>query len=1086
MQLLEMIFEVSMTRISRLFWGFLLLFSLHLPAQVQDLAGSAWMEAFNNGDFETVIAELPAWLQNVEWDLQGIPLYFLAESYYNLAVAETNTQTAISHFKAALENFDDCTNHADMSVSDYRHTALYKKGWSQFRLAELGDSNPRRLYQDAYESFSQVEDQAPDNLSLYSLYMAGDARLRQAVLERYAIFSKDPDAAEVNADIGLLNDARRKLEQVINRQHALEDLKTAARIRVKDVYYQIAKIYQNVTTSIFQNINDQNKGGSPFEAMQFYISRADYLADVSILPADKREMIEPVLVYSDAMSLLNLYLLQPDNQLSLTLTNKIENIPDDPYAAEKLFRKGNRDQANQVLREGPFAQLSLNTGFYARAANNIPEAYYWFGFVKSVVLPDQALPEFNTFLQETEATSANLRQKVLKEDAELRKFSLDIERIMRLQNSGQKQRQLRSLEPQVEAFQPTIARIQKNKEQLLQRIGILLEISGPGNQNEKAGRIYRNILNQNPSVAEELIQELLPQAAATTGLSRAAYLDVLDILCLIISNSYPNKSNFYQGIVLSLKAEISDNQNEKIQLFQQSAEILQNITEKYRDEALYIRGRSLFFAKEYKDANAILKDLINRRNSLRALFYLGESFRVNSNGRAARRCYQVIKDRTQNAAGGTFWFNNADAAANIANNEGNENVLNDINISSVTFPDELLLDDDGNPISYEGLADSRYLQTQLAREGKELLMKFSLPKRTLYPSPIQIAKSQIVAEGVFPDVSAVPDERRGAITASLMLVLVTPPADDQSAYRVSFDGEIMPSNSEGVYTKDQIDLNDSVRVRIERPGYYPIIDTHTFQSPGVDSVFVVPTEHLTFSSQGKANAKEAVIFPDRLDNNIILNSVGDDLPKKSDLYQDFLANPTLRDYVFHPQLNTYLIVDAANNRIVRAPTPNTRVALADPFSLTFADPADALDSPEGITVDSDGLVYIADWGNHRVLIFEMSGTLLKAVGAFGANNSSGEDPKFMFPTRVTVAESNEGLTFNGRTVKPDKLLFVADRTGVHLIDARGTYWDTVLQVGDANFDAGSFYGIKASRQQNAITLQVADRQKQEILEYVAR
>ncbi len=1054
-------------------------------AFAQNLAESVWMEAFNAGDFEKVVAEMPAWLEPVEWDLQGIPLYFLAESYYNLALAETNVQRARTHLQAALKNFEDCLKHADLNVSEYKNTALYKKAWSNYRLAELGGSEPEKLFQKAFEDFSQIDKQANDNLALYGTYMAGDAKLRQAVLARYTAFSKTLVPAEVNSIFALLAEAADKFKAVLNQQHALDDLKIAARIRLKDIDYQKAKIYQNVTTDIFQSLNDPNKGASSASSTQQYLNNANYLADVSLLPATKKETVESALLYSDAITALEQYLTAPESQRSLTFTSKIDNVPDDPYAAEKNFRKGNRDQANEILNEGPFLQLTLDNSLYARAAGEIPEASYWHGFVKSVLVSDRALPELNAYLERVGTSSLSYRQQVFKEDAELRKLSLDLERIMKIPNAAQKGQQLSALEQDVEKFRPTIARIQANKEQVMQRIGIAKEINKGGNQNDIAGRIYSNILRQNQALAEQLIQELLPQAASATGLTGESYLRVLDVLCLITSSTYPNESNFYKGIVLSLKAEINSNQTERANLFRESASVLAQVTGQYRDEARYIQARSLFFAREYDDATEILTDLINRKNSLRALFYLGESFRMSGNGNAARRCYQVIRQQTQNADGGTFWFNNAGAAGNTANTQGNDNALRGINIESVRFPDVLLVGDDGQAITYEGLADSRFLQSLLANQAKELLMKFGLPKRTIYPSPNQLVKSQIVSEGIFPELFPIPDERRGAITATLRLMLVTADGSDLGGFRVSLDGEIMPSTADGVYIKEQIDLNDSVSVRIDRSGYYSFIEMHTFKSPGVDSLFVVPTKTLKFTSQGKGRQKDAVVLDGRLDGNMILNTVGDALPSSSNLYQDLNSNSSLRDYVFHPILNTYLVVDAANNRIVRAPTADTQINLASPFTLTFGGKADALNSPEGIAVDSDGNVYIADWGNHRVLVFDMSGSLTKTIGAFGVNPKPGDHPVFQFPTRISVAENTKGISYNGKTVFADKLIFVADRNGVHVIDERGFYLDKILSTSDSKFSAGSFYGIRAEGYGKSMKLKLVERSEDNIQVYEA-
>ena len=732
-------------------------------ATAQDFSNTRWMDYFNRGKYDSVVVELTAWVKNVPWEKQGIPLYFLGESYYNLALTEETAPASIKLFQNAFANFEECLQRPDLQVSTYRHHAVYKQAWSLFRLAEIGSQAPINSYTQAFTTFMQVEDQAPDDLPLHSAYMAGEARLRQVIVTRYDLLSREPVASEVNSAFAALNNAREQFERVLDASPTWDGLKIAAQIRLLDVDYQFGKLYQGLTPNLFSAVNDGNKRGTAYETAAFYFSRAAYPGVSSRLTAQLRQTVQPILIYSDALTLLNTYLMQPDNQVSLRFSDKIDSLQASAYDYEILFRRGNRDQANPTLKEGPFFNLSSENSYYARAAAGIPEANYWLGFVRMVLNQERALDDFNAYLESLPASGLTLRKQVLREDALLRRHGLALDRIMQIQNRNQRLSQLRELVQRVEEMQPRIARIQSEKDQLLARARISVEISRGGNEDTIAGRIYTDILNRNIDIAEELIQELLPQAASTTGQSRASYLDVLEILYFIIQEQRPDEAQFYRGITTSLNAEISPSESEKRQLFSEAAAILANVGGQYRNEAQYIRARSLFFAQNYDEAQQLLTELVNQNQSVRALFYLGELFRAQENGVAARECFQVVQEKTQNKPGGTFWYNNATAAISLSNTEGSDQPLEPVNLTAVQYPDVLLRDDTGQPITYEGLADYDYLQIQLAQESVDLLQQFGLPKRTIYPSKNRLAQSHIAAEGLFPDFVAPIDERRGEI-----------------------------------------------------------------------------------------------------------------------------------------------------------------------------------------------------------------------------------------------------------------------------------------------------------------------------------
>ena len=1048
----------------------------------QDFMQSQAMNSFNMGRYEDVVDQVPDWIEenNIARERQGVALYFLAESFYNLGLTADDRGAAFYYFEESLANFEQCVTRADIRVEypKYLYMAGYRTGWCHFRLAESGSSNAAAQLGAAYASFSDTNPNAPDSLKILSSYMAGESRLRQVILRRYNVFSKQSAlASEINELLRLLNDAGEHFRTVVADEISNE-LKFAASLRLKDVYYARGKVYQGASNGLFDNLNDPNKQDSPSATARFYFEQADYSQLFSQVQGN--QTLARILLYSGAMRYLSIYLQFQDDFSSLRFTDKIDSLENNEYDSEKLFRRGNHDHATEMLTEGPFYELSTQNSFYRRAAADIPEAWYWFGFIKSILNQDDALENFERFLQALNDQPANMRQRILMEDARWRAITHTFENTLRIDNRRQRRQQLDELQSRMDEFQPNTGRVQQEKQRLMTQIQISKEIAS-GRANI-ASNIYQNVLNSNLDMALDIVKELLPLSASVTGESRARYIDVLDILFSITEDRRPNETQFYRGVTISLNAEIQAVAAEKEVLFEKAAETLDGVGGIYADEAEYVRARALFFAEKFNDAQRLLTNLINEEQSVRALFYLGELFREKENGNAARSCFEQVMDVTENKEDGDFWYNNAQAAINLCNNQGPLNVLNDVDIDGVDFPDELLTVD-GTNLTYEKLADYDYLQSEKAQQSIALLMQFGLPKRTLYPSVNQLEFSQFVAEGIFPDFQAPIDEKTGAITSGLELRILFPQGISGENSTVELDGESLTPEQTGIYSKELIPLNAKKTIKITTPGCYPYIEEHTFTRAGADTVLVNLTPTLKYVKKDGDVGIKTDLFPKRLDQNIILQQEYQ-LTRNSKLYRDFAENIYLRDYAFHNQLEKILIVDANHDRILSFPNSDVAVARGTVFPLDFGAEPDSMDSPEGIAIDSDGTIYIADWGNHRILVFDNNGSLLRKIGSFGKENNIGEPVKFIFPNRIAIAEDKSGALYENKRIFREQYLYVTDRNGVHLVDDKGHYLDTFVSA-SSNFPKGSFYGIGVKGYGKDSELYLARRKQNEIIRFLA-
>jgi tripartite motif-containing protein 71 len=101
-----------------------------------------------------------------------------------------------------------------------------------------------------------------------------------------------------------------------------------------------------------------------------------------------------------------------------------------------------------------------------------------------------------------------------------------------------------------------------------------------------------------------------------------------------------------------------------------------------------------------------------------------------------------------------------------------------------------------------------------------------------------------------------------------------------------------------------------------------------------------------------------------------------------------------------------------------------------------------LQFPEGIAVDADGEVFIADTGNHRILVWTAAGKPLRSIGSFGSLANWRNPPQFNHPT--------------GMLLLPMKRMYVADSLNhrIVVVDEQGqvaNHWGEQGR-GDGQFD----------------------------------
>ena len=151
------------------------------------------------------------------------------------------------------------------------------------------------------------------------------------------------------------------------------------------------------------------------------------------------------------------------------------------------------------------------------------------------------------------------------------------------------------------------------------------------------------------------------------------------------------------------------------------------------------------------------------------------------------------------------------------------------------------------------------------------------------------------------------------------------------------------------------------------------------------------------------------------------------------------------------------VADSGNNRIQKFTSDGAFMNTWQSYSRHFDVKDKKLHSPQGIAIDSDGSVYVADTANHRIRQFTADGQYLNEWGGFGNENNKMNRPfgvaaqndilyaadtgnnrivKFKNGEIVIWESFGDNDTFNqprGITIDKDKNLYVADSANQRIL-----------------------------------------------------
>ena len=1047
----------------RFFQQLILVGLLWRPGLGQDLLPI--LNFYNQAQYDSVLQLSSRFSKNYPKQA-GLARYFGAESHYNKALISQREEEAVHHLNQAHEWFEAAAASPDLAgdFEDYLYFAKYKQAWCSFRLAEVLDSES--MFERAYREFLANSAQSPDSLQAFSNYMAVESQLRALRLASW----RPEDLNELEtARSDELPAWRKRLLTLLRLSGTkafaagLLRFQAMAKFRAVLLDMEFADLYQLKVSTARTHVSRETR-------LYFSDQAGSLLNQLEITPESvpRSKFAAEISAYLNFMKALHLRYLTP----GVVTAPVVPRASGSHLAAELVFRQANLLQTDWSLKS---ERASGIISAYRNAAAET-ESTYWLGYVAMVQGQTAlAVASFEQFLAAVSQRKLGNREQVLVDDAMYRRSLLDFEKFYLSGSQGE----LRKLAAQLAEFNPANQSVGIRKQQLE-----LLVVSSLTTQRQQ---LWNDVLSGSAGEkAEEAlatVRFILPRAALNIGPSRERYLTLLNRLLALTVQERLAETTFFSGIVKSLEAEIQPTPGEKAKKFQDAAEYMSRIPDDFelKSEADYVAARSRFFADDIEHAASALKREVNQNRSLRALFYLGEWFRLEQNGAAARACFSRIVTTLQkdDFSNQTFWLANSVAAMQAVGDSGSLAALQDVNLKDIDFEPGRFPD----RITYENLAEEGFLKQQAISESVAWLTVFGLPAKTLYPSRNTFANDLTPGANIFENLTAGIDEIRHSVRASLRLHIALPPGITGEPV-VTIDGAAV-ARQEDSFATDDIFPGSERCIRVRQPGCYDFQKQQRFLSPRLYDKTIILNRQLHYvQMEGPLDAGEVISSPllSERNGNLVLKSMPV-LRQDSDLVQDFQRMTELRD----------LVVDSSHARILAL-----HARLAEIWVYSNDDSSrrqgslkphleEPLNWPEGLTILRDGTLLLADWGNHRIVSLDSEGKFLFQFGRFGTNDRAniGEEIKLTFPTRIiTMPHNADEAAGEWR----QKYFYIANQNGIHVCSAQGHYLDS-LAVPAATMRRGAFYGLLRGTDHGRPTLYLANHFAtggKRILEFVTK
>ncbi|MBN2542410.1 NHL repeat-containing protein [bacterium] len=719
-----------------------------------------------------------------------------------------------------------------------------------------------------------------------------------------------------------------------------EELSIAAKILESQCHYGIARLYMRV-----DEIDWSRQGlasGDKNPAIDSELKTAITLAEDAMAKAvTYQDLKTQALVCIDNCKIA-LGSLGDKTNLNDAVSS-LTDLRDNPTWKNVVLEKiADSQLLHYLIFEGTQGNVITN---YGRIASSFNESNYWIGWAHYIVGEkeyDDAILKYNQFLASIPAFET--RYKELEADA---KFRLAESFFWK----GVRENNVQVLKRADELFKALIAEDGRYYEYLTrQQIGtattriFLIDVESTLG-GEADVDLFESVMElaglELPDNAEDYIEAgkyFLEKGIQTAEVQRENALKFAQkafelVLDASVSAEIKNKAQFLKGVTQVKLATLyeDDKQNKTLE---QARSTLSKCTSPYNNESKYVEGISYFIANDYTQAAAVFGSLKNRGHIRGAFYYaLSNPGNCNLQGETFLQIQKTVKDRAD------YWYRSADLELSKLTCRGS---LGSADAFSSTIADP--------PITYEKLVDKKAEEGRKKNEARLIWQKASA-YQTLYP-----------IEKLITD--------KPPKTNVTVRFIVEPGKGDEELL-IDGNSDLAQSVDDSKYKAEV--TRGSHDVAVKKKGFY--LWEGQFKVTKPEDFYITLKKAVKYTkSEDIGGSAQPIEIVKAGDDVFVVNSGMKEITRFSDKGESLgkISFSSL-GIAFCTGLGVdgskLIIVDGRRNKIISADLDGSNIEYIAYENEEYG--TKPLNKPSDIAV-SEGMYYIVDSGNKRVLVFEGS------------------------------------------------------------------------------------------------------------------
>lgn len=597
-----------------------------------------------------------------------------------------------------------------------------------------------------------------------------------------------------------------------------------------------------------------------------------------------------------------------------------------------------------------------------------------------------------------------------------------------------------------------------------------------------AGSIF-DVVGNNREEALQYAILIIPYAVtASNGADTKDYLNVIDRLLQIagVDSDLTPAVQFYKRIFNYVSGLIEDNEIRQRNYFLEAAKPEPVNDDSYRLESLYIQGVCYYEAAVrsidagdkgtyYRKAEQRFLDIVGREDgglSLRALYYLSEVYKelggldtIEETDKTVYRQYSKwgyvkIDQYLAKISVAPFPFlnkikNDVETEITLLANVRSQQPAQVPSVEDLVYPDNFVLEPLVNKfVSLQSFSNTYVSSKKFYQKRINLFLLYGYRPKAIFPSK-NVTSAPGSADHYYTRLNNGLQESLSNIDLEFN-VKVNLPAGAGPRTFVAFNHKKILPDEGGIYRAGAANLSDNIHVFIQNEDCFVYQHTFRLGPPGNNNITVSLLKKFTvLGDEVKVNdfpADKKYFREERLDRNFIMNNNGyyhlvDDRMESLEITSDYLKNDSFRDFCyFNSENQFYSVSDNIGDGVILY---NANGKKLDKLELPLLSPGEQLVSPEGITVSSDGTLYVVDYQKNQVLKWNpYSGEPVTFLGITDSkDNSDGiKMVSFTKPKRIAVVDNIHMSADNSYT---QSIMFVTDDEGIKCFDDNGYYLDTL-------------------------------------------